>query len=191
MRKKYLSFFVKKNSPGPRCGPRRRGFLRDEDGVTAIEFALVATPFFMMMMAIIEVGLLFFATVNLENGAAVAARQIRTGQLMLSGGGQGEFRTAVCDGIKALLSCDTDKLLIDVRTFDQFGDVSLEDHLADGDLGDDMQFNPGTAEDIVLVRIFYLWEPTTPYFGDILKTSGQDYQLLNINMAFRNEPYIF
>lgn len=191
MRNKYLSFLVKGSRPVPGRKPRWRAFIRDENGVTAIEFALVLTPFLLMMMSIIEIGLLYFATVTLENGATLAARQIRTGQLALSGGGEGEFRAAVCDGIDAMLSCATDKLLIDVRTFDQFGTVNFEDHLSDGNLNDDMQFNPGTAEDIVLVRVFYLWKPTTPIIGEIFKTSGQDYRLLNSSMAFRNEPYIF
>ena len=166
-------------------------FLKDEDGTALVEFALIALPFFMMFMAIVELGLLFFATLTLENGLAVASRQIRTGELELSGGGPDEFREVVCEGVDAMLSCAPEDLMVDVRVFDQFSNVNFDDPLADGDLEDDMQFNAGTAEDIVLVRVFYRWQLLTPLIGDYFKTEGQEYRLLNANMAFRSEPYNF
>ena len=41
--------------------PIFRRFVRNERGVTAIEFGFLATPFFMLFMAIIETSLMFFA----------------------------------------------------------------------------------------------------------------------------------
>jgi TadE-like protein len=56
---------------------RRLG--RDESGVTAIEFAMVGIPFFMMLFGIMTVGLYFFSVFNLENAVETAARPFRTG----------------------------------------------------------------------------------------------------------------
>ncbi len=69
-------------SPGK---PARRGLLlrrfgRDRRGATAIEFALIALPFFALMMAILETFLTFFASQTIETAVNRGARLIRTGQ---------------------------------------------------------------------------------------------------------------
>jgi Flp pilus assembly protein TadG len=53
---------------------------RNEDGVTAIEFAMVGIPFFMMLFGIMGVGLYFFSVFNLENAVEQASRPLRTGE---------------------------------------------------------------------------------------------------------------
>jgi Flp pilus assembly protein TadG len=46
---------------------RRRGFARDESGVTAIEFGLLALPFFSILGAILETSLVFLSGQVLES----------------------------------------------------------------------------------------------------------------------------
>ena len=41
---------------------------KDQSGATAIEFAMVATPFLMLVFGIIQIGLLFFTTFTIEAG---------------------------------------------------------------------------------------------------------------------------
>ena len=62
-----------------RKGFRRLG-KRGNSGSAAVEFALIAPVFFLLLFAIFETGMLFFADMTLENGVAVTARLIRTGQ---------------------------------------------------------------------------------------------------------------
>lgn len=52
-----------------------RHFLRQERGATAVEFALVAVPFFLLLLGIIEYGLYTFTKVSLESIAAQAGQQ--------------------------------------------------------------------------------------------------------------------
>ncbi len=66
-------------------------FRKSDDGAAAAEFAIVATPFFALMFGIIEVSLIYFGNVSLENGMMEAARQVRTGQLQIAGGEPGRF----------------------------------------------------------------------------------------------------
>jgi Flp pilus assembly protein TadG len=47
---------------------------RDERGATALEFAILAPVFFLLILGIIAFGLLFWTQVGLQHGAAMAAR---------------------------------------------------------------------------------------------------------------------
>jgi Flp pilus assembly protein TadG len=53
---------------------RTRSFRFDVRGATALEFALCAPPFFMLVMGIVEVGLLVWMQVALQQGVEAAAR---------------------------------------------------------------------------------------------------------------------
>lgn len=55
-------------------------FARQEDGQAAVEFALVAVPFFAMVFAIIEMSLIFFGGQMLKSQVSNSARLILTGQ---------------------------------------------------------------------------------------------------------------
>ena len=47
---------------------------RDERGATALEFAILAPVFFLIILGIIAFGLLFWTQVGLQHGAEMAAR---------------------------------------------------------------------------------------------------------------------
>ena len=53
-----------------------KDFSRDERGFTAVEFAMVAMPFLMLLFGTIAVGLYFFTTFTLENAVEKAAHRI-------------------------------------------------------------------------------------------------------------------
>ena len=57
---------------------RWRGFAHDESGVTAIEFGLLAVPFFSILGAILETSLVFLSGQVLESAVQDASRLIRT-----------------------------------------------------------------------------------------------------------------
>jgi Flp pilus assembly protein TadG len=56
-------------------------FRRSQDGAAAVEFALVAMPFIALMVAIVELGVFFFATRYFEDGMFNASRKIMTQRL--------------------------------------------------------------------------------------------------------------
>ena len=55
-----------------------RRFRRDQRGVTAVEFGMVATPFFALLFAIIETALVFWTTQVLETAVTNASRRVYT-----------------------------------------------------------------------------------------------------------------
>jgi Flp pilus assembly pilin Flp len=58
-----------------------KGLRKNEDGAAAVEFALVALPFFGLIFAVIEIGIFFFASRFLEDGVYNAGRRVLTQQL--------------------------------------------------------------------------------------------------------------
>ena len=58
-----------------------RRFGRDEGAVAAVEFALVAPVFLFLVFAILETSILYIIATVMEGEVALAARQIRTGEL--------------------------------------------------------------------------------------------------------------
>jgi Flp pilus assembly protein TadG len=164
-------------------------FRKNRDGTTAMEFSFVAIPFFLLLYAIIDVSLIFFASTALENGILAAARQIRTGEAQAANMTQEQFRALVCAQVSMLLSCD-ERLGLDVRTFNGFGNVVLPPALDEnGNLNGNMQFSPGTAGDVVVVRAFYTWPMLTPTVGMQFANMAGGHRLLEASMAFRNEPF--
>ncbi len=173
---------------------RRNGFIKrfkkEEDGATAVEFAFVGAPFIWMLMAIFETGLMLFAEYVVEDGTAQAARMIRTGQVQNQGMSQADFKNLVCGNLASFLSCD--KLYVDVRTEDAFGDISAPPGVADGQISNDVsnnsQFDPGEPMQIVSVRVYYDWELFTPGITKLAQVAGTR-RVLTAGAAFRNEPF--
>lgn len=175
------------NSSG-RKGALLRRLRKDESGATAIEFGIIALPFFALMVAIIEVALVYFANFSLENGVDQAARLIRTGQAQQQGFSVSQFKQSVCENVSGIGDC-VGGLKVDVQRFDSFTGISLDDPLtADGELRDDFGFDPGSGGDVVVVRAFYEWDLIANLPGG-LGNMPSGARLLAAVATFRNEPF--
>jgi len=172
-----------------RASPRElaRQFARAREGAAAIEFALLAVPFLMLLFAIIETMVVFAVSISLEAGASAASRLVRTGQAQQAEMTREDMRNEVCSVI--FMGCD-DRMQLEVRRFTQFSDVDFASPFdAEGDLQTELPFEPGEPGDIVLVRVFYLWDIVTPMIGPLLSNTSTNDRLLTANAAFRNEPF--
>jgi Flp pilus assembly protein TadG len=165
-------------------------FKKAREGGAALEFVIIAMPFFMLLYAIFDVALIFFASTTLENGIVAAARQIRTGEAQAANMTEQQFRTLVCNQISMLLACDA-RLAVDVRRFDSWGPAQNTPAALDndGNLSGDMDFDPGDAGDVVVVRAFYTWPMLTPTVGTQFVNMAGGHRLLEASIAFRNEPF--
>ena len=172
--------------------PRRslfNRFRRNSDGGSIIEFAMIAGPFFALMIAIFETTLIFFTQSALETGIANAGRMIRTGQVQSDGLTEAQFKALVCDSLAGYLDCNN-KVTVDVRSFSDFASIALPDALGDdGEVSGATEFSPGDASEVVVVRAFYVWDMLTPdHFTGMANMSGAR-RLLGAATAFRNEPF--
>ena len=169
-------------------------------GSAAIEFAMVAPAFFLLLMGTMEAALIFFAQSTLQNAVNDAARLVRTGQTAcFTGSGstcagitQAQFRTQICNEAGAILSdCNGASLQFDVTPYASgFTGASNTSPLnSGGALPALTNFNTGSACEVVLVRAFYQWPVFTPMLDFFLANMAGNYHLLSTAAAFRNEPY--
>ena len=162
-----------------------RRLARKEDGSAAIEFGLVAGPFLLLMFAIMETAMVFFAGQTLETAVADSSRLIMTGQAQTQGMNQSAFKNAVCARIYGLFDC-ANGVHVDVRSYTSFGGANPPNQIdASGNFQNDTTYQPGGAGDIVVVRLFYQW----PIYVSILQNMTGNKRLLVATAAFRNEPF--
>lgn len=171
--------------------PARRGvrsFLRSVEGTTAVEFGILALPFFALVVAIFETCSMLVAQEVLQNATNAAARLIMTGQAQLSSLTAAQFQQAVCSQANALLACSG--IYVNVQKFSSFGGVSKLNPVQSGVLNPAlMGYNPGGAGDIVLVQTFYQWPIMLGLLGFDLTTTKNGAHLMVGTAVFRNEPY--
>jgi Flp pilus assembly protein TadG len=169
---------------------RRLGQLRrDQTGATAVEFALLALPFFALLFAILETALLFFVGQLLDRSVTETARLIRTGQAQEQNFDKEDFRNAICSAMLVMLSCQ-ENLKIDVRTPNSFATADLSTPVIDGEIDyEDFGYDDGHGGEIVVVRAFYEWPTFMRFYGQDFATLSNGNHLLAATATFRNEPF--
>lgn len=166
---------------------RVRRLAKDKSGVTAIEFAMVAPVFFFLVFAIIETALLYFTATVMNGEVASTARAIRTGSLQQLDDPEDAFYEALCSNLGHVLDCS--KVIVDVRTFANFDDLTFDPYLDEEGEADGAEFDPGAAGEVVLIRIAYKYNIITPYLAEFLAPDGTGRVMLQAAAAFQNEPF--
>ena len=166
-----------------------RKLARNKDGATAIEFALVALPFFTVVFAILELGLAFIVNRMVDNAVIEASRMIRTGQASQANFSTANFRDQVCASMPTFL-CSAERIRVNVSVANDFVNVNSIDSLydEDGNLKDDNAYTQSQKSEIVAVNVIYKW----PMFTSFLNLSALDHgneRHLSSTMVFRNEPW--
>lgn len=186
------------------------GFLRDDDGNTIVEFALVAPLFFTALLSIFEVAMMFGTNVALEAATTRAARSIRTGQVFISSlpsenvtTQRTTFETVLCDAL-ILIKCS--ELSYNVESFATFaaadgavscnsaGDIEGSTPVPDGPAA--ANFDVGLPNQIVVLTIMYPYRPIIPnpltYAGRDWKSAGEggcNGLSMQSVLVFSNEPF--
>ena len=148
--------------------------LRRRDGVAALEFALVASPFIFLLFAIVEIGLIFVANINLANATLALARQIRTGGIVAPGtaatSSSGvsmdlpDFKAAICNKMQIVpINTCLSQLHVDVRIQSSFSGRTAPNPLSNGTFNNSsLCYYSGSGGSITEFRAFYLWPVATP-----------------------------
>jgi len=166
-----------------------RGFGRNSSGGTALEFAVVAGPFLLLLFGILAVGLVFVGNMTLENAIDQGARLIRTGEAQSQGFDAAKFKSEVCKNLTAPLSCSGLKL--DVKKCSSFGSCQATNPLdSNGNLKSGFNYDPGVGGDVVIVSAFYEWDLLAAMPQVIrLSNLSNGNRLLIATAVFRNEPF--
>lgn len=164
----------------------------DRKGAMAVEFAMVALPFFFTILALFELALILLLSTTLDASTEKAARQIRTGQLQTqsSPATSESFRTQVCNNLGWLQSQCMANLSVDVRVFPKFAGVTGNSPLTGGAIDPSkLNFNIGSPGDIIVVTTYFQWQLITPGLNLGFNTLGNGKALITSVVTFRNEPY--
>ncbi len=167
---------------------RIKRYKADDDGVAAVEFGLVAVPFFALLFGILEIAIVMFAGEVLEIASENAAREIRTGQAQRNGVTADQFRDKVCDKFDFLFTCAS--IRVNVTSYPDFGSIntSVPQLGSNGQFTGANSFDPGDALEIAVVQVFYPWQIFARLPGFNLATNG-NYRILSSTLVFRNEPF--
>ncbi|SDQ90701.1 TadE/TadG family type IV pilus assembly protein [Brevundimonas sp. 374] len=170
--------------------PRFSPFRRKRDGSAAVEFAMVAIPFFLMIFSILELGVVFVLDSVLETAAMDSGRLIRTGQAHAQGFDKTKFKAQVCSKMVVFKSdCDS-RMTVDVRVIPKFSAPAVQDPITNNAMDDKKTiYNGGKAGDLILVRIWYAHPLATPLLSQAVSRIGTGKVLLTATTAFRNEPW--
>jgi len=159
--------------------PALRRFHHDRSGAAAVEFALIAPIFLVLLCGIIENGLILFTQAAMDNGTRDAARVI-----LLGNATQTAFKAAFCATAGALVPCD--KIQINVQSTAKFSSLSSALQTdANGNMLN-TQFNPGANSQDVLIQVGYNRPFLVPLIGTF---TGRNSELLLSTTAIRSEPY--
>jgi Flp pilus assembly protein TadG len=176
-------------------GARLAGFKKDQEGATAIEIAMVAGPFFILIFMLIRFALYFFVMNSLDKGMDQTSRLVRVGQAQKTNMTVNDFKQAVCKSAGGWITCN--KVEVFVQKFPDWQSLSPKACLnaagapvTNGASGTHLiaQYS-GTSSEIVLVTTCYKWEfaQSIPYVK--LGNMSDGSMMMQTSTAFRTEPY--
>ncbi|GJE61322.1 TadE/TadG family type IV pilus assembly protein [Methylobacterium trifolii] len=159
--------------------PARTSILSHRGGATAIEFALIAPVFLLILCAWTEVGLCLMMGSALDNAARDASRLIRTGAAS-----EASFKAAVCAKAAPAIPCSG--IVYNVQTGSSFSILGVVAVSSTGTLSS-TGFTAGGSGAAMLVQVAY---PKPAFFSSLLKAAGFGGNILILTtLAFQNESY--
>jgi Flp pilus assembly protein TadG len=176
-----------------RAGLLLRRFRRNKDGATAVEFALVATPFFMLLMAIFELAMLLWTNEIMEEAVFQSSRIILTGEAMTRypnpATAAADFRNDVCARMRLVSNCNS-RLQVDVRTFTSFANAQANKPVTGGVLNTGtFGVQPVQPNQIAVVRAVLSYPIYMSSWNRAFADLSNGQRALLATMSFRAEPF--
>jgi Flp pilus assembly protein TadG len=188
---------IQKLVRSPALAAASRDFIRCRKGATAVEFALVATPFIALLVAIVQTILVFFAQRILDEVTEEASRYIMTGQAQTGGVTQSGFANYLCTSantsslVGALFTCSN--IMINVQNYAAFAAANTSTPTLtfnpNGTVSNNWSYNAGNAGDVVVVQVMYQWPVVLGPLNFKLGNLSNGNRLLISTAVFKNEPY--
>lgn len=182
-----------------------RSLLKQQDGATAIEFALISPILILFVIGIIEVSMMLLAQNILESATFIAARTSKTGYTADGITREDTIMQALNERASAFL--DVSKIKINSLSYNEFGDIGQPEPFVDAnangvrDSGEnytDVNHNSkydsdmgsggaGGAGQLVVYTVTYPWHVFTPIMSQFVGANG----IINLTArtVVRNEPF--
>lgn len=177
-------------------------FARDQRGVSAIEFGMLAVPFFGVLMGIFMNSYVLFSQTSLDYAVYHAAREVMTGQIQNNSTivDAASFTKQVMCGaatnLPSYMNCNN--LQVDMRVLPNF---ASSDPAAIFAPGGTLQFCPGSGSSYVMLSVNYPLPTLFPLLtgwvtnvglstaGSTVDSSGHPVRMLESSIVLRNEPF--
>lgn len=181
-------------------------FTRDSLGAAIIEFAVVAPLVFLMLMGLIEMGLILFASSALEGATNIGARIGKTGYTVGGASREDYIRQEVARLTSGIL--DPSKIEFSILSYGSFSSVgqpepcinpanppcpgisgvNFVDINGNGQWDQDQgSAQAGGAGSVVLYRARYPWRLFTPLIAGVMGQNGV--YTITATAAVRNEKF--
>lgn len=180
-------------------------FWRAREGVSAIEFAIIAPVLLLLIFGIIEFATIMLLANIMENATSISSRLGKTGYAAGGKSRTDTIRDSVIDRAGGLI--DPAKLTITSKyyeQFDQIGDAEPwndANHNGIAETGEYVDINGngqydadmgiagfGDAEDIVVYTVRYPWNIMTPIMREIIGDAQGEFPI-TAHAVVKNEPY--
>ena len=175
----------------------RPGFFSDRRGSTAMEFAMLAIPFALLVFAILESCISFAGQEVMANATDDVARQLRTGQIQKSNVTDSSIKQLICNRLQIMVAENCPGLQVDLREYSSFANAATAGFRISGNQiiltqgGSDTNFTvaPGLAESINMLRVFYKWPVMTDLLAKQMQNFNDGTTLHFASVTWQNEPF--
>lgn len=180
----------------------RHGFFSDRRGSTALEFAMLAIPFALLVFAILESCISFAGQEVMANATDDIARQLRTGQLKKADVTDASIKKLICDRLAIMVATNCPgsgsnaTLLVDLREYPTFADAAAAgfniqsgEIVLTGTSSTAFTVSPGLAESKNMLRVFYKWPVITDFLAKQMANLNGGKTLHFASVTWQNEPF--
>jgi Flp pilus assembly protein TadG len=169
---------------------------RDQRGATAVEFAMLLTPLVGLILASLQLSLIFYAGQLLQTAAITTSRELMTGASQQASESATAFKNDVCNAPTAKLLFTCSNIMVDVQSASSYTGIGSIPPITftynpDGSVKTPTSFSysTGAPGDVLIVRVMYNWPViASPLMPGLANQANGDH-LLVATSVFKTEPY--
>jgi len=165
-----------------------RAFSKDRKGSAAIEFAILALPFFVVIFAIAEIAVMYFVDSGLDAALHKTVRQVRVGVAKSGAWDSNKFKDVLCGELAYSFGCAT-KIKVRATVITDMSSVTRISGINGGTLNVTEDFNLGDSGSYVLVQAFLPWDPTFKLYAISSDRLSDGSYVLSAAELIKNEPF--
>lgn len=165
---------------------RIKRYLRCDRASTAIEFAFVAPIIIAILLATVQVAVIYIAQSNLETISEAGMRTVLTNQA--NNLTQAQFKSQICQNITALFTCNN--LIVDVEQVPANNNMlsAMPQFDANGNLKNPTNFTIAPAPAKMMLVVMYQWPVVGGVLGLNFGNLGNGAYLMVSTQVFQVEP---
>ena len=174
-----------------RVSAQLRRFANAQNGVAAVEFALLIGPFLIIIFATIEVGMSFAARQVISNATDTVARELQTGQIRGAAITEATLRAKLCQQMQFMVASGCPNLSFNLGTYEGFDRVPTDEILnGDGRLKWTGITGTSGTSTINQLNVVYAWPVLTNILYLVTSPHAANGTMpLFATITWQNEPF--